>query len=309
MDGALLMTLAVVGLTTLPPLVPNSALIAAAGALAAAGRIPLPLLLLTVAGSALAGDALMYGLGRRTGARLRRRLSRGRRRAALEWTQRRVDRYGVPFVIAVRFLPSGRIVGGLATGAVGYPVRRFLLGSGLAELLWAVYSVGVGYWGGRALAGTLSGALVGIGASAVLAGAAGVVQRLLRRRAPARPGPHRPALPPGPSRPPSRFGRLPLALPLLSPPSRFGGLPAPSPSGGLPVPSWSGGLSWSPSWSPLPLPPSGRLSVLSRSGRLSPPSPPDPLPAAPGPAPGPGCLSAANPADPGFGEHRYSRWR
>ncbi|MBE9498859.1 VTT domain-containing protein [Streptomyces sp. GKU 257-1] len=172
MDGALLLTLAVVALTTLPPLVPNSALIAAAGALAATGRIPLPLVLLTVAGSALAGDALMYGLGRRTGARLRRRLSRGRRRAALEWTQERVGRYGVPFVIAVRFLPSGRIVGGLATGAAGYPVRRFLLGSGLAELLWAVYSVGVGYWGGRALAGTLSGALIGIGASAVL-GAAG----------------------------------------------------------------------------------------------------------------------------------------
>ncbi|MEW2217834.1 VTT domain-containing protein [Streptomyces sp. NPDC006990] len=301
MDGALLMTLAVVGLTTLPPLVPNSALIAAAGALAATGRIPLPLVLLTVAGSALAGDALMYGLGRRTGARLRRRLSRGRRRAALEWTQERVGRYGVPFVIAVRFLPSGRVVGGLATGAVGYPVRRFLLGSGLAELLWAVYSVGVGYWGGRALAGTLSGALIGIGASAVLAAAAGAVQRLLRRRAPARPGPHRPELPSGPPRPPSRFGRPPL--PLLSPPSRFGGLPAPPPSGGLPVLSWSGGRP------PLPSPSSGRLSVLSRSGRLSPPAPPDPLPAVPEPAPGQGCLSAANPADPGFREHRYSRWR
>ncbi|WP_432109246.1 DedA family protein [Streptomyces sp. AA1529] len=199
MDGALLMTLAVVALTTLPPLVPNSALIAAAGALAATGRIPLPLVLLTVAGSALAGDALMYGLGRRTGARLRRRLSRGRRRAALEWTQERVGRYGVPFVIAVRFLPSGRIVGGLATGAAGYPVRRFLLGSGLAELLWAVYSVGVGYWGGRALAGTLSGALIGIGASAVLAAAAGSVQRLLRRRTPSRSAPPRPALPSAPA--------------------------------------------------------------------------------------------------------------
>ncbi|MDF4250783.1 VTT domain-containing protein [Streptomyces sp. WMMB303] len=222
-EGALLMTLAVVGLTTLPPLVPNSALIAAAGALAAAGRIPLPLLLLTVAGSALAGDALMYGLGRRTGARLRRRLSRGRRRAALEWTQQRVGRYGVPFVIAVRFLPSGRVIGGLATGAVGYPVRRFLLGSGLAELLWAVYSVGVGYWGGRALAGTLSGALVGIGASAVLAGAAGVVQRLLRRRAPARPGPHRPELPPGP--PPSR------PAPLAGPRTSAGAAPVVPPRG------------------------------------------------------------------------------
>ncbi|MEU3194886.1 VTT domain-containing protein [Streptomyces sp. NPDC006992] len=232
MDGALLMTLAVVGLTTLPPLVPNSALIAAAGALAATGRIPLPLVLLTVAGSALAGDALMYGLGRRAGARLRCRLSRGRRRAALEWVQERVGRYGVPFVIAVRFLPSGRVVGGLATGAVGYPVRRFLLGSGLAELLWAVYSVGVGYWGGRALAGTLSGALIGIGASAVLAGAAGLVQRLLRRRAPSRSGPPRPAPPSGPPRPSSRSGRLPLPHPLShSHPSPCRAVPRPLPAG------------------------------------------------------------------------------
>ncbi|UNZ21998.1 DedA family protein [Streptomyces sp. 891-h] len=182
------MTLAVLGLTTLPPLVPNSALIAAAGALAAEGRLPLPLVLLTVAGSALAGDVLVYGIGRRTGGRSRRWLSSGpRRRAALEWTAGHVRRHGVPFVIAVRFLPSGRIVGGLATGTVGYPVRRFLLGAGLAELLWAGYSVGVGYWGGRALAGTLSGALIGVGASAVLAGAALAVQWMLGRRVPRRP--------------------------------------------------------------------------------------------------------------------------
>ncbi|WP_307808438.1 DedA family protein, partial [Streptomyces oryzae] len=183
MESALWLTLGLVGLTTLPPLVPNSALIAAAGVLAAEGRLSLPLLLLTVAGSALAGDALVYWLGRRTGARTRGWLSVGpRRKVALDWTAEHVRRYGVPFVIAVRFLPSGRIVGGLATGTVGYPARRFLLGSGLAELLWATYSVGVGYWGGRALAGTLSGALIGVGASAVLAGAACAARWLLRHR-------------------------------------------------------------------------------------------------------------------------------
>lgn len=190
MEGALWVTLALVGVTTLPPLVPNAALIATAGALAAEGRLPLPLVLLVVAGSALAGDALVYWLGRRTGARSRRWLSTGpRRRAALDRTAACVRRYGVPFVIAVRFVPSGRIVGGLATGTVGYPARRFLLGSGLAELLWASYSVGVGYWGGRALAGTLAGALLGVGASVVLAGAAAAVQRVVRRRASRRRAP------------------------------------------------------------------------------------------------------------------------
>lgn len=63
------------------------------------------------------------------------------------------------------------------------PARRFLLGAGIAELLWAGYSVGVGYWGGLVLAGTLSGALVGLGASALLAGGAMGVQWAMRRRA------------------------------------------------------------------------------------------------------------------------------
>lgn len=185
MDGAL-WVYALLALTTLPPLVPNSALVAAAGALAAAGRLPLSLVLLTVAGSALAGDLAVHWLGCRTGGRVRARLSASpRTKAALDWTAARIWRHGVPFVFVARFLPSGRLAGGLAAGAVGYPRRRFLLGAGLAEAVWAAYSVGIGYWGGHALAGTLSGALVGLGASVVLAGGASAVHWALRR--PARP--------------------------------------------------------------------------------------------------------------------------
>ncbi|WSA94593.1 VTT domain-containing protein [Streptomyces sp. NBC_01795] len=184
MEGALWAAYALLVLTTLPPLVPNSALIATAGALAATGRLSLPLVLLAVAGSALAGDLAIHWLGRRTGPRTRAWLSSSaRRKAALDWTAARVWRHGVPFLVVVRFLPSGRIAGGLAAGTVGYPARRFLLGAGIAELLWAGYSVGVGYWGGLVLAGTLSGALVGLGASALLAGGAMGVQWAMRRRA------------------------------------------------------------------------------------------------------------------------------
>ncbi|RCG25976.1 hypothetical protein DTL70_07800 [Streptomyces diacarni] len=146
--------------------------------------VSLPLVLLTVAGSALAGDAIVHGAGRRAGRRLDALLSaRPRRRAAFDWTAERVWRHGVPFVLVVRFLPSGRLLGGLAAGAAGYPARRFLLGAGLAELLWAGYAVGIGYWGGRAFAGTLPGALVGVGASGALAGCAALVRWGLRRRA------------------------------------------------------------------------------------------------------------------------------
>ncbi|MDJ1133362.1 DedA family protein [Streptomyces iconiensis] len=183
MDGAL-WAYALLALTTLPPLVPNSALIAAAGVLAASGRLSLPLVLLTVAGSALVGDAAVHWLGCRAGGRVRAWLSASpRRKAALDWTAARVWRHGVPFVFVVRFLPSGRLAGGLAAGTVGYPLRRFLVGAGLAELFWAAYSVGVGYWGGHVLAGTLTGTLVGVGASAVLAGSASAVHWGMRRGA------------------------------------------------------------------------------------------------------------------------------
>ncbi|WP_369201071.1 DedA family protein, partial [Streptomyces sp. PU-14G] len=124
-EGTLWGMVVLLALTTLPPLVPNSALIATAGALAAEGRLSLPLVLLTVAGSALAGDAIVYGVGRKTGRRLGALLAaRPRRRAALDWTAERVWRHGVPFVLVVRFLPSGRLLGGLAAGAAGYPARR-----------------------------------------------------------------------------------------------------------------------------------------------------------------------------------------
>ena len=53
-------------------------------------------------------------------------------------------------MIGVRFLPSGRVIGGLAAGVVRYPVRRYAIGAGVAETVWASYSVGAGYFSGRA---------------------------------------------------------------------------------------------------------------------------------------------------------------
>ncbi|MFE6688069.1 DedA family protein [Streptomyces sp. NPDC057743] len=183
MDGTLALY-GLLALTTLPPLVPNSALLVSAGVLASEGHAVLPLVLAIVAGSALLGDMLMYLAARRFGGPVRAwLLRRPHRRAALEWTARRIRRHGVPFVIAVRFLPSGRIAGALASGVLRYPPRRYLLGAGLAESLWATYSVGLGYLGTAAAGNRLYAAAIGIGASALVATAGTAVQWLTRRRA------------------------------------------------------------------------------------------------------------------------------
>ncbi|WP_431959777.1 DedA family protein [Actinacidiphila sp. bgisy160] len=182
-DGHVLWAYAVLAATTAPPLVPNAALLVAGGVLAAQGRLDIALVLLVVAGSALAGDLLIHRTGRAVSGRVLTRLyRRPRRRALLEWASVRIQRHGVPFVIAVRFLPSGRVVGGLSAGIVRYPARRYLIGAGVAEGVWATYSVGLGYFGGLAMSDSLYAVALGLGVSLAVAGIGGVAQRFSGRR-------------------------------------------------------------------------------------------------------------------------------
>ncbi|WP_407702535.1 DedA family protein [Streptomyces niger] len=178
-------TLAVYGLlalTTAPPLVPNAALLAWAGVLAADGDLHLALVLPVVAGSALLGDLLLHLAARRFGRPARAWMGRrARRRAFLERTSLLVDRYGVPFVAGVRFLPAGRVAAALVTGVVRYPVRRYLLGCAIAETLWASYSVGVGYLGTTATHSFVPALALSIGLSALVCGATALVQHVALR--------------------------------------------------------------------------------------------------------------------------------
>jgi len=182
-DGHVILAYAVLAATTAPPLVPNAALLVTGGVLAAQGRLSIALVLLVVAGSALAGDLLIHRAGRAVSGRVLTRLyRRPRRRALLEWASSRIQRYGVPFVVGVRFLPSGRLFGGLAAGIVRYPARRYAIGAGLAEAVWATYSVGLGYFGGLATSNSLYAVGLGLGVSLLVAGLGGLVQWAARRR-------------------------------------------------------------------------------------------------------------------------------
>ncbi|MER7830393.1 VTT domain-containing protein [Streptomyces sp. NPDC052644] len=171
-------------LATAPPMVPNSALLAGAGAVAAAGGLSLPLLLLVPLTSAVLGDLVVFSLGRRSRGRALAWLSRdARRRSMLEWVSHRIHRYGIPAVIAVRFVPTGRGVGGLTAGVVGFPLRSYLIGAGIAETLFVSYTVGLGYLGGRLVTGCgPAPLLVGPAVSLLVAAVALGVQRRSGRR-------------------------------------------------------------------------------------------------------------------------------
>ncbi|MDX2643094.1 VTT domain-containing protein [Streptomyces sp. PA03-1a] len=182
-DGHVIWAYAVLAATTAPPLVPNAALLVTGGVLAAQGRLDIALVLLVVAGSALLGDLLIHRTGRAVSGRVLTRLyRRPRRRALLEWASVRIQRHGIPFVIGVRFLPSGRVVGGLSAGIVRYPARRYLIGAGVAEAVWATYSVGLGYFGGLAMSNSLYAVALGLGVSLAVAGIGSVAQMLSGRR-------------------------------------------------------------------------------------------------------------------------------
>jgi membrane protein DedA with SNARE-associated domain len=88
----------------------------------------------------------------------------------------------VPFVIGVRFLPSGRVIGGLAAGVTRYPARRYAIGAGVAEAVWASYSVGAGYLSGRAASNSFFALCLGLGISLLVAGIGMLVQWLSRVR-------------------------------------------------------------------------------------------------------------------------------
>ncbi len=172
-------------LTVVPPMVPNSWLLMTAGALAAHGRLSLTTVLVVAVCSAVVGDLLIYGCARRFCGGLLRRCHRGpRRQAALQWAAARIERYGIPFMVAARFAPSGRTVGMSAAGLVRFPARRMLYASGLAESVWVSYTVGLGYFGGAALGEGPQGVLLGLAVSgtvgAMVAGARWVVRRRSR---------------------------------------------------------------------------------------------------------------------------------
>lgn len=182
-DGHAFWAYAVLAATTAPPLVPNAALLVTGGVLAAQGRLSLALVLLVVAGSALVGDLLIHRTGRAVSGKVLTRLyRRPRRRALLEWASVRIQRHGVPFVIAVRFLPSGRVVGGLSAGIVRFPARRYMIGAGVAEAVWATYSVGLGYFGGLAVSDSLYAVALGLGVSLAVAGVGSVAQMVSGHR-------------------------------------------------------------------------------------------------------------------------------
>ncbi|MCX2967844.1 VTT domain-containing protein [Streptomyces sp. TRM70308] len=161
----------------------TTAATAATAELAGPGGAQLPevfALLLCAATASVLGDLAAFGLARYGGRRFASALARSRR---LTTAQQRLGhvlvRGGGPLVLLARFAPAGRSVMSFAAAAARGRTRDFLPWSATAGLLWAGYSVALGYFGGRLFGVTWGGTALSL---AALAGAGALAAFLLRRR-------------------------------------------------------------------------------------------------------------------------------
>ncbi|MFJ9584540.1 DedA family protein [Streptomyces acidicola] len=169
------------------PILPSGVLVITAATAAAAGTasgaedVPdILALLLSAATASVLGDLVAYRVARRGGERLDRAIARSRRlTTAQERLGAALARGGGALVVLARFAPAGRSVVSLGAGAAGRRVRDFLPWSVLAGIIWATYSVSLGYFGAHWLGTTWIATAVSVGA---LFGAGAGAAYLMRER-------------------------------------------------------------------------------------------------------------------------------
>jgi membrane-associated protein len=132
------------------PFLPGDSLLFVAGAVAAAGGMELPLLMLTLVTAALCGDNVNYWVGRLVGPKLfRYEGSRWLRRENLERTHAFMERHGPKAIVIARFVPIVRTFVPFVCGLGRLTYGRFLGFSVLGALLWVGLLVPVGFWFGN----------------------------------------------------------------------------------------------------------------------------------------------------------------
>lgn len=156
--------------------IPAVPVLLAAGGLAAAGKLDLPLALgLSIVASVLA-DLVWYLAGRLRGSRVLGILCRVTLEpdSCVRRTETLFLRYGMRSLLVAKFVPGLSTIAPPLAGIVGVGIVRFVLYSGGAALLWAGAWMGIGYALGDALSRMARhvnnfGALLAVAIAVVLA--------------------------------------------------------------------------------------------------------------------------------------------
>lgn len=174
------------------PVIPTGAAVSAAAVLAVHnGGISLIQVILLAAASAWAGDCAVYALfrwGRRGVTQLISRnlpslstdTPEGSERLAE--TRRRLTENGTQVLVVSRLIPGGRLPTLFAASAVRYPWPKYLVGGGVAAVVWAIAYAVMGLVGGSLFASPLVGIAVTVAATLLVSLLARFVQRWLANR-------------------------------------------------------------------------------------------------------------------------------
>lgn len=127
-----------------PPLPSESVLITLAVSAHSTGVPALPLVLVMGALGAWVGDQIAYQIGHAIGTHKIPYLRSARGRRMVSRAERLLEKRGASFILAARYVPIGRVAVNMTAGAVGYPRQRFMVIAGIASVMWALYSAGIG---------------------------------------------------------------------------------------------------------------------------------------------------------------------
>jgi len=150
-----------------PPVPSESVVITLAALSMSTGEPELAPLILVAAAGAFTGDQIAYQIGTKVRIRELRWLRGPKAQRSLDWAENALAQRGASFIIAARYIPIGRVAVNMTAGALGFPRRRFVGLTGIAAVMWAVYSaaigIGAGAWlGHHPLLAILVGVVFGI---------------------------------------------------------------------------------------------------------------------------------------------------
>jgi membrane protein DedA with SNARE-associated domain len=183
------------------PVLPGETTLNTGATLAAAGSLDLVLVMVAGALGAIVGDSALYWIARLGRRRIRPQVARAESNEKVALALEYMGSSAPVLIVAGRYVPGLRFVVNATMGISEFPYRRFLLWSSIGGALWSVYTCGLAYLIGTALAGFPLASVVISGAvtTAAIAVLAIYLRRGVQLRRRGRSAP--PADPRVPSRP------------------------------------------------------------------------------------------------------------
>ena len=163
-------------------LLPGDSLLFVAGAVAAMGKLDLPLLMMLLASAAIVGDAVNYAIGRWFGQTLMTR-TKWINPQRLAYTQGFFDRYGGQTIVIARFLPIARTMAPFVAGFAKMAPPKFFFYNVSGGILWVVSLTAAGYWFGNLpfVRDNLTAVIVGIIIVSLLPGLIAILRARLSK--------------------------------------------------------------------------------------------------------------------------------